>query len=91
MTAEIRLLKHVIAGHGSRQREYHAGDVVLAGLTEAMEWCLRGWAKPADAKEDAAANNSGEQADEAPPVPFHGGALVECFRCVPLAYSASAH
>lgn len=46
MVAEIRVLNHIVAGRGSRKLEYRAGDVVLAALTEAMEWCLRGWAAP---------------------------------------------
>jgi hypothetical protein len=46
MVAEIRVLNHIVAGHGSRKLEYRAGDVVLAALPEATEWCLRGWAAP---------------------------------------------
>jgi hypothetical protein len=38
----FRVLNHIVAGYGSRTVEYRAGDVVLAALTEAMEWCLRG-------------------------------------------------
>jgi hypothetical protein len=46
MVAEIRVLNHIVAGRGSHKLEYRAGDVVLAALTEATEWCLRGWAAP---------------------------------------------
>jgi hypothetical protein len=44
--AVVCLTRHIIAGHGCRTAEYRAGDVVLAGMAEAMEWCLRGWAEP---------------------------------------------
>ena len=53
MVAEIRVLNRIVAGHGSRSAEYRAGDVVLAALPEAMEWCLRGWAAPATAPSPA--------------------------------------
>jgi hypothetical protein len=46
MVAEIRVLSHIVAGRGSRKLEYRAGDRVLTTLTEAMEWCLKGWAAP---------------------------------------------
>jgi hypothetical protein len=71
MVAEIRVLNRIVAGHGSRSAEYRAGDVVLAALPEAMEWCLRGWATPATTPSPAR-NRSPRSATTrsfAPPVP----------------------
>jgi hypothetical protein len=48
VTSVVCLTRHIIAGHGCRKVEYRAGDLVLASLVEAFEWCLRGWAKPAE-------------------------------------------
>lgn len=72
MVAVIRVTTHIIAGHGSRRIEYRCGDLVLAGIAEATEWCLRGWACPADST----------------PAPPASVPLLECFPCEALAASA---
>jgi hypothetical protein len=48
---------------------------VLTGLAHATEWCLRGWAEPADSPNSAAPSLS---------IP----ALVECFPCEALVSSS---
>ena len=74
MVVIVRLTKHIIAGYGCRKTEYRRGDLVLTGLAQATEWCLRGWAEPAHSLGCAAS----------PAVP----ALVECFPCEALAASS---
>jgi len=74
MVAIIRLNRDIITGHGCRKSEYRRGDLVLTGLAHATEWCLRGWAEPAESLDTVAS----------PEVP----ALVECFPCEALAASS---
>ena len=78
MVAIIRLTRHVIAGYGCRKTEYRCGDLVLTGLAQATEWCLRGWAEPAATLDSAALHAA------SPAAP----ALVECFPCEALAASS---
>ena len=75
MVAVVRVTRHIIAGHGCRKAEYRCGDLVLTGLAHATEWCLRGWAEPADSPNSAAPSLS---------IP----ALVECFPCEALVSSS---
>ena len=74
MVAVVRLTRHIIAGHACRKVEYRSGDLVLTSLADATEWCLRGWAEPANSPDSATAS-------------LATPTLVECFPCEALVSS----
>jgi hypothetical protein len=78
MVSVVRLTRHLIAGYGCREAEYRCGDLVLAASAEATEWCLRGWAAPAEI---------GEEAGRPMVAPLAVRPLVECSPCEALVSS----